>query len=213
MTRKTITYTTTNSYETLNNLTSSTKNVWLVFHGLGYLSKYFLNYFKELPAEENYIIAPQAPSKYYLKDQFRHVGASWLTKEDTTQEIQNIMAYINTVMKKEVVPEDCRLIVFGFSQGVSIAARWVANFQIPCDKLIFYAGGIPNELKPSDFLFLKENSSEIIGIVGDTDEYLTTERMKAETEKMNSLFQNRAKQINFKGGHEIKKEIINSLVD
>jgi len=213
MIKKTITYTTTNSYETLNNIGVKTKNIWIVFHGLGYLSRYFLNYFKELPPEENYIIAPQAPAKYYLKNDFKHVGASWLTKEDTKQETQNVMAYINAVISAENIAPRHRFIVFGFSQGVSIAARWVANFQIPCAKLIFYAGGIPNELKPQDFLFLNEHNTEVVGIVGDSDEYLTAERMKSETEKMNSLFQNSAKQISFKGGHEVKKDIINSLAN
>lgn len=212
MTRKTITYSTTNSYETLNNIGPKTKNVWIVFHGLGYLSRYFLNHFKELEADENYIIAPQAPAKYYLKNEFKHVGASWLTKEDTKQETQNVMTYINAIMKEETLPKNCKLIIFGFSQGVSIAARWVANYQIPCNKLVFYAGGIPNELTPSDFLFLSDTETEIIGIIGDSDEYLTEERVKSETEKMNSLFHRKAKQITFNGGHEIKKEIINSLV-
>ena len=45
---KEITYTTRNSYSTLNTLTERTKNVWFVFHGMGYLSRYFLRYFKHL---------------------------------------------------------------------------------------------------------------------------------------------------------------------
>ncbi len=212
MTRKTVTYSTTNSYETLNNIGPKTKNVWIVFHGLGYLSRYFLNHFKDLEADENYIVAPQAPAKYYLKNEFKHVGASWLTKEDTIQETQNVMTYIDAIMKEETLPNNCKLIIFGFSQGVSIAARWVVNYQIPCNKLVFYAGGIPNELTPSDFLFLSDTETEIIGIIGDSDEYLTEERVKSETEKMNFLFHRKAKQITFNGGHEIKKEIINSLV-
>ncbi len=65
---------TTNPYGTLNAPNPKTKNVWVVFHGIGYLSRYFLRYFDGLPSEENYIIAPQAPSKYYLNNEYRHVG-------------------------------------------------------------------------------------------------------------------------------------------
>ena len=43
---KKVIYTTSNTYSILNNLTEKTKNVWIVFHGLGYLSKYFINYFR-----------------------------------------------------------------------------------------------------------------------------------------------------------------------
>ena len=68
-TEKQNTYTTTNTYTTLNNIGPKTKNVWIVFHGIGYLSRYFINYFNTLNPNENYIIAPQAPSKYYLKNQ------------------------------------------------------------------------------------------------------------------------------------------------
>ena len=60
-TEKEISYTTTNSYSTLNHYSNLTKNVWFVCHGMHYLSRYFLKYFKDLNKEENYIIAPQAP--------------------------------------------------------------------------------------------------------------------------------------------------------
>jgi len=73
---KQVSYQIKNSYSTLNNYTEKTKNVWVVFHGIGYLSRYFLKYFKHLDPEENYIIAPQAQSKYYLNNKYRHVGAS-----------------------------------------------------------------------------------------------------------------------------------------
>ena len=84
---KEVSYTTTNTYSPLTKLTSKTKNIWFVCHGLGFLSRYFIQYFNELNPEENYIIAPQAQSKHYLKNQYKHVGASWLTKEKTQKEI------------------------------------------------------------------------------------------------------------------------------
>lgn len=80
---KRVFYRTSNSFETCNALTDRTKNVWIALHGMGYLSRYFLRSFQSLNPVENYIIAPQAPSKYYLKNDFKYVGASWLTKEDT----------------------------------------------------------------------------------------------------------------------------------
>ena len=67
---KSVRYNSTNTYETLNGFTDKTKNVWIVFHGIGYLSKYFLKYFDELNPVDNYIIAPQAPSKYYLNNSY-----------------------------------------------------------------------------------------------------------------------------------------------
>ena len=180
---KQLTYNTTNTYETLNSLTDSTKNVWIVLHGIGFLSRYFLKYFDQLPSETNYIIAPQAPSKYYLNGSYKHVGASWLTKEKTSLETENIMAYLNAVFEAERVPKHCNLIVFGFSQGVSIATRWVAKTQLKCNQLVLYAGGIPNELKAKDFHFLKKNNTQVTVIIGDNDEYITPERLEVEEKK------------------------------
>ena len=94
---KKVSYQTTNTYETLNTLTDKTKNVWIVLHGIGYLSKYFISYFNELNADENYIIAPQAPSKYYLKSNYKYVGANWLTKENRILETENVLQYLDAV--------------------------------------------------------------------------------------------------------------------
>lgn len=208
----TVTYSSTNSYTTLNTLSDTTENVWIVIHGLGHLSRYFIRHFDGLPADKNYIIAPQAPSKYYLNTTYTHVGASWLTKEDTQRETQNVLAYLDAVLTAVQVPENCNLIVLGFSQGVSIASRWVAQRKIKCDQLVLYAGGIPNELKPSEFDFLLKNGTKVTVIVGDTDEYVTDERRKTESEKIEKLFGGKAKEILFEGGHEVKKDLIEKLV-
>lgn len=209
---KTVAYTSQNTYQTLNVLGSKTKNVWLVFHGMGYLSRYFITYFKQLNPDENYVIAPQAPSKYYLKDEFKYVGASWLTKEQTVMETENNLAFIDAVVKSEQVPTHLNLIVFGFSQGVSIAARWVARRKISCQTLVLYAGGIPNELKPEDFGHLDWNKTSVKIIYGDTDEYLTPERRKIEHQKIKLLFPEHTEIINFVGGHEIKPELIKDIL-
>lgn len=209
---KEVIYNTINTYETLNVLNEKTKNVWIVMHGIGYLSKYFIKYFEELNSEENYIIAPQAPSKYYLKNEYRHVGASWLTKENTITETKNVVAYLNAVYEAENLPAHCRLLVFGFSQGVSIAARWVASQKIKCDDLILYAGGIPNELTAESFSFLEENLTQVTVLVGNKDEYINAARLKQESEKIKEIFHGRAQQIIFEGGHEIKKELISQLI-
>ena len=208
---KQVTYQSINTYETLNEVTSKTKNIWIVLHGIGYLSRYFINFFEGLPKDENYVIAPQAPSKYYLKNEYRYVGASWLTKENTAVETKNVIAYLDAIYQKEGVSKDYNLIIFGFSQGVSIATRWVARRKLRCNSLILYAGGLPDELQPDDFNFLIENGTHVTVLVGDRDEYLNDERMTKETEKIQALFQGRARLIVFEGGHEMKKELINQF--
>lgn len=210
-TEKEISYNITNSYSTLNNLTKSTKNVWLVCHGMGYLSRYFLKYFKELNQDENYIIAPQAQSKYYIPPGFKHVGASWLTKENTYKETDNVMRYFDAVFEAEKIPNDKNIIVFGYSQGVSIATRYVAKRQLNCSQLILHSGGIPKELVPDDFKFL-DDTTKVTMIYGTQDEFLNEDRLLYETNRIKELFGDKVTIIPFDGEHIVNVDLINNLV-
>ncbi|NER11119.1 Predicted esterase [Muriicola jejuensis] len=207
---KEVAYPARNTVSTQNELTSKTTHVWILFHGMGYLSRYFLKYFDGLDPERHFLVAPQAPSKYYLDKHFKHVGASWLTKEDTELEIENILSYLDAMMAGLSLPKGIKLVVFGFSQGVSIATRWLARRKILCDHLILYAGGIPEEIKPSDVVHLNDHTG-IKVIVGNRDEYISLERWELEKEKIQTLFKGRAVVEVFDGTHEIRKELINRL--
>ena len=210
-TEKEISYTTTNSYSTLNTLTSKTKTVWFVCHGMGYLSRYFINYFKALNAEENYIIAPQAQSKYYIAPKYKHVGASWLTKENTQKETENVMLYIDAVLEAEQLPKDISLIMLGYSQGVSITMRYIVRRKIHCTQLVLMSGGIPKELVATDFNFLK-GKTKVSLIYGTQDEYMNEERMKYEKKRVHELFGNDVKIVSFEGKHEVNVAFLNNLL-
>lgn len=209
-TEKQVSYKITNSYCTLNEKTSETKNIWVVFHGIGYLSKYFLKYFKGLDPQENYIIAPQAASKYYLNGKYTHVGASWFTKDNTQQEVENAMNYLDEVYKAEDLGSATNLIILGYSQGVSVATRWVAKKRIKLSQLILCSGGLPKELKAKDFLHLGD--SKVSLIYGNKDPYLDKERLDNEKLKLKQLFPENLTVIPFEGIHEMKPSILETLV-
>lgn len=210
-TEKEISYQTTNSYSTLNTLTDQTKNIWFVCHGMGYLSRYFLKYFNELNIDENYIIAPQAQSKYYTPPKFKYVGSSWLTKENTLKETENVMRYYDAIFEAEGLNNtDKNIIILGYSQGVSVAMRYIAKRQLQPSQLAILSGGIPKELTASDFKYLK--STKISLVYGTNDEYLTEDRITIETQRVHELFDSNINIIPFDGVHEVKKEIINSLI-
>ena len=207
---KEIGYQTKNSYSTLNNLTEDTKTVWFVCHGMGYLSRYFLKYFKELNAEENYIIAPQAPSKYYIQPKM-HVGANWLTRDETKVGMRNILNYFDAIFEAEAIPKDKNLIVLGYSQGVSVAMRYMVFRKLQCSQLILHSGGIPKEITSSDFNYLNSVTS-IKLIYGTSDEYLDEERIKSESERAIELFGSKVKFLPFDGTHVVNVDFINDLV-
>ena len=207
-TEKEISYKTSNSYSTLNALTSKTKNVWFVCHGMGYLSRFFLKYFKELDSETNYIIAPQAPSKYYIQPKM-YVGANWLTKDNTIKDMSNILNYFDAIFMAEKIPKDTNLIVLGYSQGVSVALRYLVHQQLKCNQLIIHSGGIPKELTAANFNYLK---AKVTLTYGKKDEYLDETRIDSEVIRAKELFGNSVSIIPFEGKHEVNTKLINQLV-
>lgn len=207
---KTASYQAKNTYSTLNKLTDKTQNIWVVFHGMGYLSRYFIRYFRNLDPETNYIIAPQAPSKYYQDKAFKHVGASWLTRENTVLETDNVLAYVQSVWEKESKPaRSCRIFVLGYSQGVSIATRWIAKHKISCHQLILHSGGIPEELKYEDFEHLSK-ACKVLYLYGNKDPYITEARKTEEQIKGKNLFPQIKIEI-FDGKHEVYPTIFPRL--
>ncbi len=196
---KSITYTTINTYDTLNSFTPKTKNVWLVFHGIGYLSRFFIRHFSNLPPLENYIICPQAPSKYYKDASYKRVGASWLTKEHTIPEIENVLNYVDEVIKKEAIdPKNVNFIVLGYSQGVSIATRWLAYRKHFCHKLIMISGVFPKELESANFSHLPNLNT--IHTVGIKDEIFDPINITKQENRLLDYFPN-IEIINHGGGH------------
>jgi predicted esterase len=207
---KQVSYRSTNTYHTLNKYTSKTKNVWMVFHGMGYLSRYFIQYFSQLDATKNFIVAPQAPSKYYQGKNFRHVGASWLTKENTLLETENVLTYIDQVFETEKISQASNLIVLGYSQGVSIATRWLASRKINCDHLVLHSGGIPKELTQESFAYMSV-ITPVTYLYGANDQYIDEARITEEELKGKNLFGKRLNIQVFEGIHEVNKEFLLEL--
>lgn len=203
---KKLSYTITNTYSTANELTPETRNVWLVCHGIGYLSRYFLRHFRKLDPRENYIIAPQAQSKYYLSDSYTHVGASWLTRENTKDETENVLRYLDEVYQAEQLAKVPNLILLGYSQGVSVVIRWLARRKIRPGILIIHSGKIPAELEPEDFSFLKDIQVKLV--YGTEDPYLDQETLEREQERAKALFGESLEIIPFKGGHQVNQDLI-----
>ncbi len=206
---KEIKYSSSNTYSTLNLLTSKTKNVWFVCHGIGHLSKYFIRHFNELDSDENYIIAPQAQSKFYIAPKMKHIGACWLTKENTKKETNNVINYFNEIFANENIPSSCNLILLGFSQGVSVITRFIAKSGIKFNKLIVYAGKIPIELSKNDFKHI-DNKSKVYLVYCANDLYIDEKTVNLEKKKAKNLFNN-ISTINFDIAHEINASIVNQL--
>ena len=120
------------------------------------------------------------------------------------------MLYLDAILEAENIPKDKKLIVFGYSQGVSIATRYVVKRKLQCSQLVLHSGGIPKELIVEDFKFLK---AKVSLVYGKDDAYLNKERIVIETKRANELFGGQVKyNTGFDGVHEVNVVLINSLV-
>ena len=125
------------------------------------------------------------------------------------KDTENVMRNFDAIFEAENIPNTTNLIVFGYSQGVSVAVRYVAKRQLQCAQLVLHSGGIPKELNVEDFTFL---DAKVSLVCGTDDEYLTTERLASETKKAQLLFKDNLNAIMFDGKHEMNVDIINQLV-
>lgn len=204
---KLLSFETTHPYAVLNTRGPKTKRIWVVFHGIGFLSRYFLRYFEHLNPEENYIIAPQAPSLYYLDQAYRHVGASWLTREHTARNMRNLLNYLEQLYKAEALEKAPELVLMGYSQGVSVLCRWVSLHRKTCDRMILYAGRVPEELGPADFQHLPSGTPVEV-FEGESDPFLPSKDLKERQVRLRALFGDRLQLRRYKGGHELQKELL-----
>lgn len=209
---KSVQYSTVKTYETHGQLNADTDYVWLLFHGFGQLADSFIKDFKNL-GENHYVIALQAPSKFYVKG-FTQIGASWLTQQDLELEKENVLNYIQKVYQAEGLADrtDLKLNLLGFSQGVSVMTRFLAKYKISFHQLICWAGKFPKELQASDFNYLdqKSNQVKVLLVAGKEDPVAPPEQIKKELKRLASFF-TKIETLSYTGGHKISADVISQI--
>lgn len=190
------------------NITAATKQIVFVFHGYGQLAKYFLRKFETFANEETVIIAPEGLHHFYLEDvnsrnqtKNNRVGATWMTRENRLMDIENYLAYLNSILYRELASRKIPLTVLGFSQGAATATRWVLQGNIEFNKLILWAGIFPPDMNFEEGHQILSGKS-IYHVIGEDDPFVTDER-KAEMEVLCNQLAIEPTRITFKGGHEM----------
>jgi len=199
-------------YCQLGYFSNATKQIWLVCHGYGQLASYFIKHFSPIDDGDRVVVAPEALSRFYLQGFSGHVGASWMTREDRSNEIHDYIKYLDAVWQQVTrggTTHSLETVVMGFSQGTATAARWAARGRVQVHRLILWAGELPPDLTEHDFTKLHE--IEIVQVVGNADpiaseEFLTKQKKAAEKHNL------RFRMVKFDGGHELDAETLGTLV-
>ena len=205
-------------YQTLGTLQPDTKKVWFVIHGYGQLAEFFIRKFKSLEAKGIYVIAPEGLSRFYLEDVTKRsqggsqrVGATWMTRENRQMDIHNYLTYLTEVYTSVMkLSNSIPVTILGFSQGAATATRWAVSNRIRFDRLVLWAGMLPEDM---DFQLGREllTDKKIIHVYGTQDVFITDERfqqMKLLAEKLTTV----PRMVRFEGGHEIHEATLLSLL-
>lgn len=193
-------------YFSSGEITSSTKQVWIVLHGYGMHAGIFLQKFESLFSNEIIFIAPEGLNRFYVRGSSGNVGASWMTKEERTDEINDYVNYLDTLIHSLNLGSGTEIVVLGFSQGSSTLARWISNTKIIPTNIIFYAGVFPPDLELS-FEEMMWKNVKIHVLIGDNDEYYTIEKFKSTFKPLETINPG-IKFIEFQGKHEIIPELL-----
>ncbi len=204
----------TGRYFSLNSIQSKTKNIWIVFHGYGQLAEYFIKHFEILNAEENFVIAVEGLSRFYVDGLTGRVGASWMTKEDREEEIKDQSNYINAVLKNagvDPLDDSYCFNVLGFSQGTATAVRWFVNNGIRPSQLVLWAGSFPHDVAAKEHQSIFKELP-IHFVYGNEDQFLKDVNIEEKTAEFEKMGMN-LRVWEFGGKHVMDKPTLAKIVD
>jgi predicted esterase len=174
-----------------------------VLHGYGQLADYFIRKFEVLNNGKNFIVAPEGLSRFYVKGHAGRVGASWMTKEERLQEIEDYVNYLDALYHHLHIFNK-KIIVLGFSQGAATASRWVATSKQLKNPLLVLYGSV----FPPDFPFQQQTFKHSpLLVYGNNDEFIHENDIRAH---IDFLMENKItpKVIRYEGKHDIYPEVL-----
>ena len=185
------------------------KEVIIVLHGYGQHPAYMLSGLRRLEHKGRAICAPEGLSRFYVKGFDGKVGASWMTRDDRTSEINDHLAYLNKWWNSLNIDEAVSVTLIGFSQGVATAARWLGD-GMKVDKVIFSSGTLPTEWTQNKPL-LDKRINEIHIIRPQDDEFYPLDIHKKEVKLLRDLgFNVFSHKPN--GTHQLSAAVINEIL-
>jgi predicted esterase len=191
-------------YFTIGELSNQTQYIWLIIHGYAQTAESFISQFKGL-GSNHFIIAPEGLNKFYSRGFSGSPVASWMTSLERESEIVDYCNYLENLVQTLKINDcsPCKIVVLGFSQGVSTQTRFINNSSFLPDYLIMIAGEIAKEYQ--EILPDKLASIKSLYLVGNEEKIVSEEKISAMQkllEKANCSFET------FTGKHEVNESTI-----
>jgi predicted esterase len=184
--------------------------IWYVLHGYGQLARYFIRKFESAAAANRLIVAPEGMHRFYVQGHSGRVGASWMTKEDRQNDIQDYVQYLDALHAslKSRLKSDGKVKVIGFSQGAATACRWAVLGNVSFDALALWAGVFPPDLPIAQVI----PSMPLYFLVGNQDEFLNEDEINIHLQEMHNK-QLAVRVLRFDGKHDIYPEPLQQLMN
>ena len=199
----------THKYSQLGEFSEKTNTVWIVLHGYGMLSEFFIKKFECILNDSTVVIAPEGSNRFYLESNYYRVGASWMTKLDKEKDIEDNISYIQTLYSKivdEIGHTNFKLNTLGFSQGGATLTRWIMSNSITIDSLILWGSDIPKDCLTEEKKS-RWNSIDVKLVIGNQDEYINEEN-KQKVIDLISSYGLKYELVAYEGSHKIiEKEL------
>ena len=199
----------THKYSQIGEFSKKTNTVWIVLHGYGMLSEFFIKKFDCILNDSTVVIAPEGSNRFYLESNYYRVGASWMTKLDKEKDIEDNISYIQTLYSKiadEIGHTNFKLNTLGFSQGGATLVRWIMSNSINIDSLILWGSDIPKDCLTEEKKS-RWSSIDVKLVIGNQDEYINEEN-KQKVIDLISSYGLKYELVAYEGSHKIiEKEL------
>ena len=190
---------------------SQIDEVWIVLHGYGQLANSFLNWFKPVFSKNTLIISPEGLHRFYWNGFNGKVVASWMTKEDRLDDINDYVNYLDNIIDqiKPQLSSKPFYHLLGFSQGVATACRWIDLGKTQIHSLTLWAGSFPDDIDYFNKMNIFNNLNAKI-FIGENDEFISNSILNKEIKKLNDHKIN-VKIHHYKGGHKLETNPLKKL--
>lgn len=179
---------------------------WLACHGYGQLPEFFA---KPFSAENIHIVAPEAPNTFYLEGFSGRVGANWMTKHHRECDVENYLGFLNEIVKKTLMGDKERRVLFGFSQGVHTISRFFLQSAVEWDALVLCGAAMPDDVL-AKLTQGRLGQTKLIIATSPEDQFLNERRTQDYLSQLNVRGVSFTHVI-YNGGHKVNAELISQL--
>lgn len=204
--------------------------LWIAFHGYAHRAEDFVAPFAECVPTDTRVIAPEGLSRFYLElprpdgGHLTRTGASWLTRDDRDDELRDAISMLHAVVAREVAAIVAArgappvIGVLGFSQGVAMSMRWVANASTnpalgqhtPISAHVLWAGGLAHDV-PDDALRESWQSTQVHVVAGERDKFASDATRATVRTRLGSIGV-KSNEHSFDGGHRLDTLLLATLL-